>query len=198
MWSFSVHSHQAFKEKIGPTLYFNPGSPNDLSHDKFSSYGLITIGQGRIKAEIIKFDMNRLWAPWRESYISKIISKQKSCVFCRILADNQDKQHLIFIREPHAYAVLNLFPYSNGHCLIVPNRHMGDISKLSQAEYVQLMDLLLKTKDLLARVFKPQGFNIGMNLGRIAGAGILGMCIFILCPVGRGIIILCRSLLTPR
>jgi len=108
--------------------------------------------------------MKRLWAPWRASYITKIGIRQKSCIFCRILADNQDKKHLIFIREPHAYAVLNLYPYSNGHCLVVPNRHVGDISRLSRTEYVQLMDLLLKTKKILQKTFGPQGFNIGINL----------------------------------
>ena len=118
--------------------------------------------------------MNRLWAPWRETYITKITSKQKSCVFCRILDDKKDKQHLIFIRKPHSYAVLNLYPYSNGHCLVVPNRHVGDISKLTQEEYLQLMDLLRDTKDLLQKTLKPHGFNVGINLGRFAGAGIPG------------------------
>jgi len=118
--------------------------------------------------------MNRLYAPWRETYITKLTIKQKSCVFCRILADKKDKKHLIFIRNPHAYAVLNLYPYSNGHCLVLPNRHVADISKLPQEEYVGLMELLRETKDLLQSVFKPHGFNVGMNLGRIAGAGIPG------------------------
>ena len=118
--------------------------------------------------------MQRLWAPWRETYITKITDRQKSCVFCRIPAHHKDKQHLIFIRKPYAYAVLNLFPYSNGHCLVVPNRHVGDISKLLQEEYVGLMDLLKEAKDLLQKALKPHGFNVGMNLGRIAGAGIPG------------------------
>jgi ATP adenylyltransferase len=116
--------------------------------------------------------MQRLWAPWRETYITTLTTRQNACVFCRILAFNKDKQHLIFIRKPHAYAVLNLYPYSNGHCLIVPNRHVGDISKLRQEEYIELMELLRETKGLLQAVLKPHGFNIGMNLGRIAGAGI--------------------------
>jgi len=116
--------------------------------------------------------MNRLWAPWRETYITSLTNKQRSCVFCQILADKKDKQHLIFIRKSHAYAVLNLYPYSNGHCLILPNRHVGDISKLSQEEYVGLMELLREVKDLLQEVLKPVGFNVGINLGRIAGAGI--------------------------
>ena len=118
--------------------------------------------------------MQRLWAPWRETYITKIIGKQKTCVFCRIQAGGQDKKHLIFIRKAHAYAVLNIYPYSNGHCLIVPNRHVSDISKLSQDEYAQLMELLRETKDLLQKALKPQGYNVGINLGRIAGAGIPG------------------------
>jgi len=118
--------------------------------------------------------MQRLWAPWRETYITKLTTRQKSCVFCRILAARKDKQHLIFIRREHSYAVLNLYPYSNGHCLVVPNRHVGDISRLSKEEYVELMDLLRETKDLLQKVFKPHGFNVGMNLGRTAGAGIPG------------------------
>ena len=130
--------------------------------------------------------MKRLWAPWREGYITKIISKQKSCAFCRILADRKDRQHLIFIRESHAYAVLNLYPYSNGHCLVVPNRHVGDISKLPRTEYIELMDLLLKTKKLLQKAFKPQGFNIGINLGCMAGAGIPGHVHVHIVPRWRG------------
>ena len=118
--------------------------------------------------------MDRLWAPWRETYITKLVDKPKSCVFCKIHADHKDKQHYIFIRRPHAFAVLNLYPYSNGHCLILPNRHVGDINKLSQEEYIALMDLVRETKDLLQKVFRPQGFNVGMNLGRLAGAGIPG------------------------
>jgi ATP adenylyltransferase len=133
--------------------------------------------------------MNRLWAPWRETYITNItkpILKQKSCAFCRIMAAHQDKRHLIFIRNPYAYAVLNIYPYSNGHCLIVPNRHVGDISKLSVQEYVQLMELLRETKDLLQTVLEPQGFNVGINLGRVAGAGIPGHVHLHLVPRWRG------------
>ena len=99
--------------------------------------------------------MNRLWAPWRETYITKLIGQAKVlCLLPHPGRKNKDKQHLIFIRKPHAYAVLNLYPYSNGHCLIVPNRHVGDISKLPQEEYAQLMELLRETKDLLQRVLE--------------------------------------------
>ena len=130
--------------------------------------------------------MKKLWAPWRETYITKIIDKQKSCVFCRVLADKRDKQHLVLIRKPFAYVILNLYPYSNGHCLIVPNRHVGDISRLSQEEYGQLMDLLREVKDLLQAVLEPKGFNVGINLGRIAGAGIPGHVHVHIVPRWRG------------
>lgn len=116
--------------------------------------------------------MQRLWAPWRETYITRLTDKHKSCVFCRILAGRNDKRNLVFLRKPTAYAVLNLYPYSNGHCLVVPNRHVSDISSLPRGEYIELMDLLRETRDLLQEALSPQGYNVGINLGRIAGAGI--------------------------
>ncbi|MDE2027024.1 MAG: HIT domain-containing protein [Candidatus Omnitrophica bacterium] len=118
--------------------------------------------------------MQRLWAPWREAYITKLAGKDKpgACVFCRILAGKADTKSLVFIRKPHAYAVLNLYPYSNGHCLIVANRHAGDINQLPAGEYAELMELLREAKDLLQGALKPHGFNVGINLGRTAGAGI--------------------------
>ncbi len=115
--------------------------------------------------------MQRLWAPWRETYITKVIQNlHKGCVFCKIVKEK--KQNYIFLRGKLAYAVLNIYPYSNGHCLIIPYRHEGDISKLTQEEILDMMNLLIKTKDLLDRAMKPHGFNVGFNLGRLAGAGI--------------------------
>lgn len=119
--------------------------------------------------------MNRLWAPWRTTYITKVIGNQhKGCVFCRILKDKKDAKHFIYIRGKLVYAVLNIYPYSNGHCLIVPNRHVNDISKMTQEELTEMMQLLLVTKKRLEKAVSAQGFNIGFNLGRIAGAGIPG------------------------
>ncbi len=117
--------------------------------------------------------MQRLWAPWREGYITKVITRQhKGCIFCRILKDKKDTKNYIFLRSSLAYAVLNIYPYSNGHCLILPNRHVNDISHLTGDEIKEMMELLLKTKDLLQKVLQPHGFNVGINLGRSAGAGI--------------------------
>jgi len=131
--------------------------------------------------------MNRLWAPWREGYLSKIDRKHQSCVFCRIMVDSRhDKEHLVFIRKAHSFAVLNLYPYSNGHCLILPNRHVSDISKLPKAEYVEVMELLIEAKGLIDEVYKPHGFNVGINLGRLAGAGIPGHVHIHLVPRWKG------------
>ena len=116
--------------------------------------------------------MDVLWAPWRAAYIRRIGKKQAGCIFCRMLAERRDKRNYIFIRRPRAYAVLNIYPYSNGHCLIVPNRHVNDIDKLNKEELMDMMGLLMDTKKLLTRAVKPDGFNMGLNLGRLAGAGI--------------------------
>ena len=117
--------------------------------------------------------MQRLWAPWRETYITKVIGNQhKGCTFCDILKSKNDAKNYIFLRGSLTYAVLNIYPYSNGHCLILPNRHVGDLSKLTPDELKEMMELLLKTKALLEKALKPHGFNVGFNLGRIAGAGI--------------------------
>ena len=117
--------------------------------------------------------MDKLWAPWRAKYI-KQIGKTKACVFCRILNAHQNSRDFVFIRTPLSYAVLNIYPYNNGHALILPNRHVDDISKLSQAERGDMLDTLEATKSLLEKVLKPDGFNIGINLGRAAGAGFPG------------------------
>ena len=118
--------------------------------------------------------MKRLYAPWRESYITGLDKKKTGCVFCNIQQSKKDKENLIFLRDEHCFAVLNLYPYSNGHCLVLPNRHVGDISKLKSHELTALMTMTVTVKDLMLKVLKPAGFNLGMNLGRIAGAGIPG------------------------
>ena len=119
--------------------------------------------------------MERLWAPWREQYIKNVNKNQrKGCVFCRILKSKKDAQNHVFMRGDLAYAVLNIYPYSNGHCLIVPNRHVGDLNDMSKDEISGMMELLLKTQALLQKAVSPHGFNVGFNLGRLAGAGIPG------------------------
>ena len=118
--------------------------------------------------------MDRIWAPWRQAYVTVEIHKKGGCVFCSILKENKDRQHFIFSRSAHCFAVLNLYPYNNGHSLIVPFRHVSDLDQLRPEERADFFDLLSSSKKLLETVLKPDGFNLGMNLGKVAGAGVPG------------------------
>ena len=115
--------------------------------------------------------MDKLWAPWRVKYITKIVKAPKGCVFCNIYKQKADKKNFVVARSKHAYSVLNIYPYNNGHMLIVPNRHVSDLSQLKREERDDLMDLLEATKALLDKTMKPHGYNVGINLGKAAGAG---------------------------
>ena len=116
----------------------------------------------------------RLWAPWRVGYITAIHKKTAGCVFCRIFNQKKDSKNYIFKRTKHSFAVLNTFPYNNGHVLIIPNRHVSDLKKLRKEEKEDLYALLEYTKDLIEKILKPTGYNIGLNIGRAAGAGFPG------------------------
>jgi ATP adenylyltransferase len=118
--------------------------------------------------------MDKLWAPWRVKYVTKIIGKAKGCVFCRMQKAKQDKKNYIFARTKHSFAVLNIYPYNNGHTLIVPNRHVKDLERLTKVEREDLMDLLIYCRKLSDKVLTPAGYNVGINLGRVSGAGIPG------------------------
>ena len=115
--------------------------------------------------------MEQLWAPWRVRYITKIIKSTRGCVFCNIFKEKKDKKNFIITRTKYSYSVLNIYPYNNGHVLIVPNRHVNDLSKLKREERNGLMDLLDSTKALIDGIMHPNGYNIGINLGKAAGAG---------------------------
>ena len=112
-----------------------------------------------------------LWAPWRIEYISDT-SKNEGCIFCEKLTESEDKANLIVHRREKAFVIMNKYPYNNGHLLIVPNQHTAEMASLSDKEKIGLMNLLQISQEVLKEVMRPQGFNIGMNLGRLAGAGI--------------------------
>ncbi len=121
--------------------------------------------------------MDKLWAPWRSGYLAKITkqsAKVKGCLFCHLGKSRADQKNMVVVRRETCYAVLNIYPYNNGHTLIVPYRHVADISKLDHAERSEFFDLMDYTKTLLGDVLRPEGFNIGMNIGKAAGAGIPG------------------------
>ncbi|MBM3255204.1 MAG: HIT domain-containing protein [Candidatus Omnitrophica bacterium] len=117
--------------------------------------------------------MDRLWAPWRIKYVSQ--KKQKGCIFCSALKSREPKikDYLIF-KSRYSFAMLNIFPYNNGHILVSPKRHVRELSLLEDDEVIDLVKSINKTKKILTKVLKPQGFNIGINLGRVAGAGVIG------------------------
>ena len=104
--------------------------------------------------------MERLWAPWRVKYVTKLIGKQKGCVFCQMAKAIMDKKNFIFIRTQYCFAVLNIYPYNNGHVLILPYRHINDTSKLGKKESEDFWGLLNYTKELLDETLRPQGYNI--------------------------------------
>ena len=130
--------------------------------------------------------MDKLWAPWRVKYVTKIIKEKRGCVFCKVFKEKKDKKNFIIIRTKHNFSVLNIYPYNNGHVLIVTNRHVNDLYKLKKEEREDLFDLLETTKSLLNKTIKPGGYNIGINLGRVAGAGFPGHLHVHLVPRWRG------------
>ena len=130
--------------------------------------------------------MDHLWAPWREAYITRLVKRVKGCLFCRLLRENKDKKNLIFLRTSYSFGVLNRFPYNNGHAMVLPLRHVGSPEDLTPEESQDLWETLCYTKKLLDHAFRSQGYNIGMNVGKAAGAGEPGHLHFHIVPRWRG------------
>jgi ATP adenylyltransferase len=118
-----------------------------------------------------KADMDRLWAPWRVSYIRG--KKQKKCIFCRDTKNTGNQDYVLFSTK-YSTCRLNIFPYNNGHVMVAPKRHIADPAALKQGEALDLFRALTRAKGLLDKVLKPGGYNIGINLFAVAGAGIPG------------------------
>lgn len=116
--------------------------------------------------------MDRLWAPWRLEYITG--EKVDGCIFCIFPKKDEDKKYHILYRGKYAYVIMNAFPYSNGHLLVPPYRHIADINELTAEESLEIMQLTQKCCTALKAICKPDGFNIGINMGTAAGAGIAG------------------------
>ena len=114
--------------------------------------------------------MDTLWAPWRIEYIKQ--PKEPGCIFCTKPAEHQDDKNFIVHRGRTAFVIMNFYPYNNGHLMVVPFRHTADIEDLTDNEKLEIMDLLSRSKQALNRTMSPHGFNIGMNLGEVAGAGV--------------------------
>jgi len=114
--------------------------------------------------------MERLWAPWRIEYI--LSKKPEGCIFCLYPQQTDDRDSLILHRSSRTFVMLNRYPYTNGHLLVAPNRHISDLNDLAAEELLELMTTVRLCCKVLQEKASPQGFNIGMNLGKAAGAGV--------------------------
>src|SRR5436190_17180163 len=132
--------------------------------------------------------MDRLWAPWRLSYVAsaKPPTDHDPCFICQSLAEKNDCANLLAWRGPNSLVILNRFPYNNGHLLIAPNAHKGQLHELSPGEVLEMQETLTRMVGILRELMHPDGFNIGLNLGKAAGAGLPGHLHWHLVPRWHG------------
>jgi ATP adenylyltransferase len=117
--------------------------------------------------------MDYLWTPWRYQYIADA-SKDAGCIFCEAVAANDDAKTFIILRAKKNYIILNRYPYTTGHSMIVPYAHVADLSAADPTALDEMMRLAQRLQTALEKTYHPQGYNVGMNLGRAAGAGVTG------------------------
>lgn len=117
--------------------------------------------------------MDYLWTPWRYQYV-KDANKDDRCIFCDALALGDDAKALIVLRAEKNFVILNRFPYTTGHVMIVPFAHVADLSGCDAGTLAEMMRLAQRVQAAMNSVYHPEGFNLGMNLGRCAGAGVTG------------------------
>lgn len=114
----------------------------------------------------------QLWAPWRFDYVSTADGSSQGCLFCDLPQRDNDRDSLLLHRGEHAFVMLNAYPYTSGHLMVAPYRHGQDIALLDDEELLEINQLVKAACGWVTRVFSPEGFNIGVNMGRAAGAGI--------------------------
>lgn len=128
--------------------------------------------------------MERLWAPWRIDYI--LNEKENGCIFCNRRREGDDRKGLILHRSSHTIVMLNKYPYNNGHLMVAPKRHVESLEDLGGDEMGDLISTVQRSVVLLKTTLSPDGFNIGANLGKVAGAGIEGHLHFHIVPRWEG------------
>ncbi len=119
--------------------------------------------------------MEKLWSPWRSKYIESFKSDEdkSKCIFCQLISlDPLSDDNLLIDTDKNTFTVLNLYPYNNGHLMVVPKKHTNDFANLNQEELAESFSKLQLAEKALRKVLNPHGFNIGANIGRVAGAGI--------------------------
>lgn len=120
--------------------------------------------------------MDRLWTPWRYKYVSSLSGETSPdrCIFCTKPVADQDEKNYIVLRAPRNFVMLNLFPYTNGHLLIAPYEHVAELGDAHPDTLTEMMQLAVRCEAALRTLYKPDGINLGMNLGEAAGAGVAG------------------------
>jgi ATP adenylyltransferase len=116
-------------------------------------------------------ELNYLWSPWRMTYIENS-EKKEQCVFCAAQLGPANSENLVVVRGNKAYVILNRFPYTSGHLMVVPDEHQPSLEVLQPPVRAEMMELVSQAVQVLKEVYRPQGFNIGINIGTAAGAGI--------------------------
>jgi len=129
--------------------------------------------------------MERLWTPWRLKYVTEASEASSGCIFCDAVA-RIETEPLVVYRGLRTFVILNKFPYNNGHLMVVPHRHAGRLDGLGAEELAELIELAQATERVLESVYHPHGFNMGLNLGKPAGAGVLDHLHFHVVPRWNG------------
>jgi ATP adenylyltransferase len=117
--------------------------------------------------------VERLWSPWRMGYVRRA-AEPAGCIFCRAARTRTDRASLVVLRRPNALVMLNRFPYNPAHLMVAVTRHVGDLGGVNAAERDGLFELLALAERVLKAEYRPDGLNVGANLGRVAGAGFPG------------------------
>ncbi len=128
--------------------------------------------------------MDRIYAPWRSKYFA--MSKENGCLFCGVQREDHDERMGFLTRGTHWFVMVNMFPYTSGHLMIVANRHIGHFGELSAEEGRELVELLARCERAVRAAYRPDGMNIGINIGASAGAGVEGHLHVHLCPRWQG------------
>src|SRR5262249_29165421 len=115
--------------------------------------------------------VDHLWSPWRYRYLANV-ERKPGCVFCRVIGEQQDDRNFVVHRATFNFVILNLYPYASVHLLIVPYHHAAALREIDEATLTEMMQLATRAESALGSEYKPDGFNVGMNLGQAAGAGI--------------------------
>jgi len=132
-------------------------------------------------------ESKNLWAPWRIKYLQRLGEERGECFICQRVAQHEDDdKNLVLWRTDNSIVILNLFPYNNGHLLIAPVRHIAGLEQAKETELLEMLKLVRESQKALTAAIKPQGFNIGINIGRVAGAGLPGHLHFHLVPRWEG------------